>query len=61
MSEPENFIARWSRRKAAAQDPARPVAAPDNGGTPADDGEGPRDDDNEPEGPTDRKAMAGER
>src|SRR5437588_1911732 len=42
MSEPENFIARWSRRKAAAQDAARPVAAPDNGGTPADDGEGDR-------------------
>src|SRR5947207_10869371 len=41
MSEPENFIARWSR-KAAAQDAARPVAAPDNGGTPADDGEGDR-------------------
>ena len=29
MSEPENFIARWSRRKTAAQDAAaRPAAAP---------------------------------
>src|SRR5262245_7463336 len=42
MSEPENFIARWARRKAAAQDAeARPAAAP---ATPATrpDGEGDR-------------------
>jgi hypothetical protein len=41
MSEPENFIARWARRKAAAQDAeARPAAAPATPATRADGGEG---------------------
>ena len=40
MSEPENFIARWSRRKAATQDAAaRPVAAPAKPATRADESE----------------------
>jgi hypothetical protein len=43
MSEPENFIARWARRKAAAQDAeARPAAAPAAAATPADGGDGDR-------------------
>ena len=43
MSEPENFIARWSRRKAAAQDAeAKPAVAPAAAPTRADDGEGER-------------------
>ena len=43
MSEPENFIARWARRKAAAQDAeARPAAAPAMPATRADAGEGDR-------------------
>ena len=43
MSEPENFIARWSRRKTAAQDAeARPAAAPVAAPTRADDGGGDR-------------------
>lgn len=43
MSEPENFIARWSRRKAATQDAAaRPAAAPAKPATRADGGEGER-------------------
>ena len=43
MSEPENFIARWSRRKAATQDAAaRPAAAPAKPATWADGGEGER-------------------
>jgi hypothetical protein len=41
MSEPENFIARWARRKAAAQDAeASPAAAPATPATRADGGEG---------------------
>jgi Protein of unknown function (DUF3306) len=41
MSEPENFIARWARRKAAAQDAeARPAAAPATPAPRADGGEG---------------------
>jgi hypothetical protein len=40
MSEPENFIARWARRKAAAQDAeASPAAAPATAATCADGGE----------------------
>ena len=43
MSEPENFIARWARRKAAAQDAeASPAAAPAKVATRADGGEGDR-------------------
>ena len=43
MSEPENFISRWARRKAAAQDAeARPAAAPAAAATPADGGDGDR-------------------
>jgi Protein of unknown function (DUF3306) len=43
MSEPENFIARWARRKAAAQDAeASPAAAPAAAATPADGGDGDR-------------------
>jgi len=43
MSDPENFIARWSRRKTAAQDAeARPAAAPAAAPTRADDGGGDR-------------------
>ena len=43
MSEPENFIARWARRKAAAQDAAaRPAAAPAAAPTHPDGGEGER-------------------
>jgi Protein of unknown function (DUF3306) len=43
MSEPENFIARWSRRKAATQDAAaRPVAGPAKPATRADGGEAER-------------------
>jgi hypothetical protein len=43
MSEPENFIARWSRRKTAAQDAeAKPAVAPAAAPTRADDGGGDR-------------------
>src|SRR5262245_17974742 len=43
MSEPENFIARWSRRKTAAQDAvARPAAAPAAAPPPPHGGEGER-------------------
>jgi Protein of unknown function (DUF3306) len=43
MSERENFIARWARRKAAAQDAAaRPTAAPSAAPTRPDGGEGDR-------------------
>ena len=43
MSEPENFIARWARRKAAAQDAeASPAAAPAKAATRADGSEGDR-------------------
>src|SRR2546430_5360584 len=43
MSDPENFIARWLRRKTAAQDAeARPAAAPAAAPTRADDGGGDR-------------------
>jgi hypothetical protein len=43
MSEPENFIARWARRKAAAQDAeASPAAAPAAAPTRADGSEGDR-------------------
>ncbi|HYZ43446.1 MAG TPA: DUF3306 domain-containing protein [Xanthobacteraceae bacterium] len=40
MSEPENFIARWARRKAAAQDAEASPAAPAAAATGADSGEG---------------------